>query len=185
MRGLKVGAALMASRLLQVIKTRRGTKLPALLIARQKRPAKPAQISDAKHSRVARTPQAVGALTAASSQPPYNPSVQTDLDSWCEQCDALAKETIKSGGLSHDWCIKLYSSGVDRLLEQMPEAWREPALQIAHEIFDYRSPSERQRTIRANADNGLCRHGIAFECCPAGCGEFPDECEEHNTDHFA
>lgn len=176
MRGLKVGAALMASRLIHVIKTRRGMKLPALFITREGRPAN--QGKPAKPDFPRTNSQApVSALPVARSrlEAQQNPLTALDLHTWPEQCDALARAAIKNGGLSHDLCVELYSSGVDRALEAAHTIPKDVALQVANEIFDYRTPAERDQTARWNMQNGYCRHGITLDCCPLGCGSAPDD----------
>lgn len=180
MRGLKVATALIASRFIHIIKTRRGMKLPALLIARNMRRTNRGQPAQSDRPRPAIQAQAVVAISDANAHPHQHPQGELNVHSWCEQCDALAKDAIKSSGLSHDWCVELYSSGVDRALEQLPKSSRDVALQVANEVFDYRSPAEREESRRKNAENAICLHGIPFDCCPLGCGEFPDECDDHN-----
>lgn len=182
MRGLKVGAALMASRLIHVIQTRRGMKQPALFIARNKRRANRGQAVASERPSPAIQVQAAESMADKNMRPHQNPREELDLHAWCEQCDALAKEAIKSGGLSHDWCVELYSSGVDRALDHLPDACRGHALQVANEVFDYRNPSERERVVRENADQGICHHGIPVDCCPAGCGSVPDDCDDQDDD---
>lgn len=94
---------------------------------------------------------------------------------WRDQCSAIAKAAIKASGLSHDWCVELYSKHVDQALSQLPEHLHGTALEVAGDIFDYRTVESREQTARWNAQNGYCRHGIALDCCPAGCGSAPDE----------
>lgn len=175
MRGLKVGAAIIASQFMHVIKTGRAMKLPALFIERKKRRANNRKQVDMEPSLsvLPRVPEQC--LKPTDKRPNWNRSEELDLHSLCEQCDTLAKSAIKLGGLSHDWFVDLYSSNIDRALENLPEARRNRTTELANEIFDYRSPSEREQTIQQNAQNGRCRHGIALECCPAGCGSVPDE----------
>lgn len=185
MRGLKIGATIIASQLMQVVRNRRAVKLPALFIARKKRRANNRKLAGTEPSEAISQQVSEPRLTAPDNRPHRGSSEELDLHSWCEQCDALAKSAIKSGGLSHDWCVELYSSGVNRALEHLPQQCREHALRIANEVFDYRSPEERQQTVRANAANGRCLHGIPFDCCPQGCGDFPDECDEYDADDCA
>jgi hypothetical protein len=160
-------------------------KLPALFIARNKGRPNRGQAVASERLRPAIQVQAAESMADKNMRPHQNPREEFDLHSWYEQCDALAKDAIKSGGLSHDWCVELYSSRVDRALELLPEACHGQARQVANEVFDNRNPAARQQTILANAESGPCLHGIPFDCCPVGCGEFPDESGELDTDHDA
>jgi len=182
MRGFKLGAALVASRFIHVIKTRRGVKLPALFIALNKRQANCGQTAQSDQPRRAVQVQEVVAISDANAHPHQLSHGELDAHSWCEQCDVLAEDAIKSGGISHDWCVELYSSGVDRALEHLPKACHGQALQVANEVFHYRSPSEREKIVRENADTGRCHHGITLDCCPAGCGSVPDDCDDPDED---
>jgi hypothetical protein len=110
-------------------------------------------------------------------EPRVGPSSCTypELQTWRGQCESMAETAISSGGLSHDWSVELYSESIDRALPLLPDPLRGPALLLAAEVFDYRTPMEREQINRWNAENGYCLHGITLDCCPLGCGSILDD----------
>ncbi len=171
MRGLGKHAAIAALRLIHAAKNKRIRELPKLLLKRKRQRAvvdKPKQFEPP-----IAFPQ--DEATAQSNVSSRASSSRSDLDGWHAQCQSLARDALKSCGLSHDWCVEIYSADVDRALEAVHTIPKDIALRIADEVFDYRTPAEREQTALWNEQNGYCLHGITRDCCPFGCGSVPED----------
>lgn len=93
-----------------------------------------------------------------------------DADAWRTRCDALAKNANKGCGLSYDLFVEMFSGGVKRHLDGMPEEWKADAETIARD-FGYATPAELEKMRDEQAAMGCCSHGLDPDCCPAGCGD--------------
>lgn len=170
MRGSRKDAAIAALWHTHVAKIKCIRELPKLFLSRKRQRSsvgKPKQVESSSM------------ILQDEVTPPCNVSThggsgRPEIDGWRAKCDSLAKDALKSCGLSQDWCVELYSSCVERALEAVHTIPIEIALRIANEVFDYRTPTEREQTARWNAKNGYCQHGITKDCCPLGCGSVSD-----------
>lgn len=93
-----------------------------------------------------------------------------DADVFRTRCQVLAKNAMKGTGLSHDLFVEMFSGGVERLLDAMPDEWRARAQDIARE-FDYATRAELEKMWDEQAAMGYCSHGLDPYYCPAGCGD--------------
>lgn len=59
----------------------------------------------------------------------------------------------------------------------MPQAERQAAVAVARQ-FDYADANQRQQLRRDQRAAGDCSHGIARECCPCGCDDIDDACDD-------
>jgi len=46
------------------------------------------------------------------------------------------------------------------------------AFVYAREVYGYQNPVEQKQSLLDDENNGYCSHGVEFDCCPAGCGEY-------------
>lgn len=67
-----------------------------------------------------------------------------DADVFRARCQVLAKNAMKGTGLSHDLFVEMFSGGVERILDAMPDEWRARAQDIARE-FDYATRAELEK----------------------------------------
>jgi hypothetical protein len=100
----------------------------------------------------------------------YNPLM---LEGVARQINRLANKNIKACGCSYEVYIANFSLSVDRIVSQAKDRdLRATILYVAREC-DYHSPEEVDEMRQSCLDAGLCVHGIAPDCCPAGCGDLP------------
>lgn len=86
------------------------------------------------------------------------------------EINRLANEALESCGLSHDLYVQNFSKSIDLYMQNMEDSERFSVIDEAH-LSDYASPAEIKLMLIENESNGICRHGIDPDCCPAGCGE--------------
>lgn len=72
-------------------------------------------------------------------------------------------------GLSHDNLIQFFSKSINKFISEN-ESQKTSILCIANE-YGYLNLNDAQIQIE-NHNNGICRHGLDYNCCPAGCGEY-------------
>ncbi|USR37587.1 hypothetical protein L1F06_012860 [Ectopseudomonas hydrolytica] len=106
------------------------------------------------------------------SQPIGNTRPALDEPAWQKICETAAAQARHGCGQSHDYYVERFSAAIDTHVDQLPEHQRSWALHIAIEEWGYATLAEREETLNWNAENGYCRHGIALDCCPAGCGSY-------------
>lgn len=87
---------------------------------------------------------------------------------WRAKLETLADSAAKGCGSSHDLYVQRFSESVECELEKLNPAVRAEALVVALKL-DYATPDEREETRSQNENDGYCSHGIALDCCPAGC----------------
>lgn len=111
-----------------------------------------------------------------------------DAFAWREKCGKWAAEANKCCGLSFEVFSSRFNGTVDWALEQLPAFQRAEATAIA-QSFGYETIEEREqarvwqeaRALEAEEEgeddygHRDCCHGIAWGCCPAGCGSGPDD----------
>lgn len=105
-----------------------------------------------------------------------------DANAWREKCGKWATEANRCCGLSYEVFSSRLNGAVDWALEQLPPAQRAEATAIAQSFgFETMEQRElaRQREAEEEWDDDYghrdCSHGIAWGCCPAGCGSGPDD----------
>lgn len=96
------------------------------------------------------------------------------LAEWRQECRRLFDASSHGCGLSLDVFVARLSAAIDERLAQIPVADRDNAITIA-EQFGYHTMAERNEDAASNARHGDCCHGIAWGCCPAGCGSGYDD----------
>jgi len=94
-----------------------------------------------------------------------------DEPAWRAVCETQAALAVKGCGLSYDYYVDLFSAKIDARVNELLEHQRAAALQIARE-WDYATPTERQEKQDWNVEHGYCSHGIEWDCCPLGCGDW-------------
>lgn len=90
-----------------------------------------------------------------------------DADVFRARCQVLAKNAMKGTGLSHDLFVEMFSGGVERILDAMPDEWRARAQDIARE-FDYATRAELEKMWDEQAAMGYCSHGLDPSLSPCG-----------------
>jgi len=46
------------------------------------------------------------------------------------------------------------------------------AFLYARDIYGYQNSAEYRQFLLDDENEGYCAHGVEFDCCPAGCGEY-------------
>ncbi len=100
-------------------------------------------------------------------------SIVFNVNNWRSLCERLATSASNSCGLSHDIYVKKYSSDIYLEIICIDEKYRLAAIEVARE-WDYATPEEIEDSDSSNIENGLCKHGLDLNCCPAGCGDLED-----------
>lgn len=90
-------------------------------------------------------------------------------DSWVAKCEQAHKEASKGCGLSDVLFQERFNQLVDRAINALPNRHHKKAILIAKKL-GYQ-PFDTTEEIENDFDLGICSHGIAIDCCPAGCGE--------------
>lgn len=96
------------------------------------------------------------------------------LAAWRQECQRMFDASYPGCGLSLEVFVARLSAAIDERLAQIPVADRDNAIAIA-EQFGYQTMAERNEDAASNAEHGDCCHGIAWGCCPAGCGSGYDD----------
>ncbi|EAS9110067.1 CcgAII protein [Salmonella enterica] len=86
------------------------------------------------------------------------------------QFNDISKRIMPMCGLIYELYQQRFSVEIDSVIDALPIAGREFALELARNEFDYLSPSERETQIQGFREDGLCSHGLDPDCCPCGCG---------------
>lgn len=66
--------------------------------------------------------------------------------------------------------VELFSELVDAALKTVDPALHDQAIELA-EQHGYVDADIRQKDRASAYEDGLCRHFLPHDCCPAGCGE--------------
>lgn len=85
-----------------------------------------------------------------------------------QQVETLRKEANRGCGLVYELYVQRFSEAVDHTF---PENHPQRADALAAAQGDYLAPEERLAALEMQAEQGLCRHGLEPDCCPAGCGD--------------
>ncbi|ECV4289550.1 CcgAII protein [Salmonella enterica] len=86
------------------------------------------------------------------------------------QFNDISKRIMPMCGLIFELYQQRFSVEIDSVIDSLPVAQREFALELARNEFDYLTPSERATQIQDFREDGLCSHGLDPDCCPCGCG---------------
>ncbi|MCX8589121.1 MULTISPECIES: hypothetical protein [unclassified Gilliamella] len=96
-------------------------------------------------------------------------SIDIKNKKWEEKLGELAKESARMCGSLEIVYIRSFSDAVDRLVINLDENEKRIVLGIAEEKFDYCANAYAKPDYN---DDGCCSHGVPYDCCPLGCGEF-------------
>lgn len=98
--------------------------------------------------------------------------MQRELEEyWKVEFSKLSKEIEPTCGLSHPLYQRRLSAAIDNKICGMSKDDREIIIEMAKKQFDYRTPDEISLDIETDHEQGVCSHGIDYNCCPLGCGD--------------
>lgn len=101
----------------------------------------------------------------------YREVVQSPESDFRIQCDHLSREIMPRCGCIFELYQQRLSREIDQLIHTLPAEYREWAVRLARDEFDYLSPDEIGAQMRNFKAQGLCIHGLDPDCCPLGCGD--------------
>ena len=98
-----------------------------------------------------------------------NTYIDFDECEWKEICLKKSEDALEGCGLSHDFFIEKFSNSIDELILHFDPKYHQLAIKIAGS-YGYINNAEIRKNHQEMSEQGYCRHGINFDCCPAGCG---------------
>ncbi|MPS94035.1 hypothetical protein [Comamonas sp.] len=129
-------------------------------------------------SSLQRTTTTSPSVVALGEAPARVAEVFSEKD-WAAKCAALSDAAYQGCGLVYEMFEKRVGASIDIALQQVPEAQRARAIEIAIE-HGYTTPVERAVAARMQRDDGFCSHGLDPDCCPMGCGDIDSGDDEQD-----
>jgi len=94
-----------------------------------------------------------------------------EVEDWRSLFNKLSVKITPTCGLCYELYQRRLSSSIDGALKNVNEVDKIKILEIARNEFDYLSADDIEECIKNDKENGICKHGLEFDCCPLGCGE--------------